>query len=80
MEEPLPQNVVHIKIDSDHVTSDGVFGHVMLEQMIHADYENAKISRKVNGYGMLTDLWIEFHNVEDATHFRLKWQSDRKTK
>ena len=68
-------NVLHIKIDSDHVRPDGAFGFAMLEQIVQNDYPDAIMETKRNAHGLLTDIWIKFLNQEDLLYFRLKWHS-----
>lgn len=68
-------NKVHIKMDSDHVHTNQWFRFMMLEKAIQSNYTNAKITSSINEYGLLTDVWIEFADISDVTHFKLSWQS-----
>lgn len=71
----VEDNKLHIKVDSDHVYTNQWFKYTMLEKSIQADYTGAKITTSVNEYGLLTDVWIEFQDISDLTHFKLSWQS-----
>lgn len=43
----------------------------MLEQMIIETYQGATITKNYNSYGLLTDMYIKFDSMNDATHFKL---------
>lgn len=62
---------IHIKVDSDHLQKDKHFGLYLLEQKIGLTYQNATVQKSVNEYGLLTDVYIKFSSVNDATHFKL---------
>lgn len=62
---------IHIKVDSDHLQKDKHLRFYLLEQLINSTYKDASIQKLVNEYGLLTDVYIKFTSVNDATHFKL---------
>lgn len=63
--------IVHIRVDSSYMQKYEQLRYQMLEQMVASTYENATISKSMNEYGLLTDIWIKFSDTNDATHFKL---------
>lgn len=64
-------NIIHIKVDSSHIQKDMSLTTFMLEQMIIETYQGATITKSYNYYGLLTDMYIKFDSINDATHFKL---------
>ena len=67
----LNDNTIHIKVDSSHIQKDIGLTTFMLEQMIIETYQGATVTKNYNSYGLLTDMYIKFTSVNDATHFKL---------
>lgn len=68
------ESTIHIRVDSSHIQKDGQFRLSLLEQLIQSNYEDVTMTKHVNEYGLLTDIWINFHDAMDATHFKLRYQ------
>jgi len=65
-------STIHIRFDRDHLQDpDEQFGIAVMEQMICNTYKGACITKNVDKYGSITDLWIKFTNENDAMHFKL---------
>lgn len=62
---------IHIKVDSNHLQKDKHLRFYLLEQLINLTYQDASVQKSVNEYGLLTDVYIKFTSVNDATHFKL---------
>ena len=48
----------------------------LLTQMVDVNYEGAELTIQRDKYGTVTDISIQFSDIEDATHFKLThmWQ------
>lgn len=66
----IDDHVVHIKLDD--TAKDKTVGIWFLEQSLQDEYDNATVTKDVDIYGRLTDIWITFSKIEDAIHFKLK--------
>lgn len=66
-----PDTTIHIKVDSDRLQKDKNVGLYLLEQMVISTYQNASVQKSINEYGLLTDVYIIFSSINDATHFKL---------
>lgn len=65
-------STIHIRFDSDHLQNPNEqFGIAMLEQMICNTYRGARITKNIDKYGSITDVWVNFDNETDAMHFKL---------
>lgn len=66
------EKAIHLKFDCDHLQNPNEqFGIAMLEQMVCNTYKGAKITKSINKYGSVTDIWIMFNDDSDAMHFKL---------
>jgi hypothetical protein len=65
--------IVNISIDHTHMQTHEGIKWLMLEQMIFDTYEDVKVVKNTNQYGLLTNMWIQFKDADDATHFKLRF-------
>lgn len=63
---------IHIKLSKDlSQLRDENIALAILEQNVCSIYNDVTVTKNINKYGLLTDVFIKFNSVNDATHFKL---------
>jgi hypothetical protein len=67
--------IVHISIRNPQTLSlsEQEMALTFLNKKLEYMYENAELTITRDKYNVLTDISIQFSNIEDATHFKLTY-------